>query len=157
VAAVLVTASACFAQQETASAPMAAGRVAVGATRWDAWHGDASDIGRAVQKALSPKQWQPRLPFFADVAADGGVKINGDSDAVMTREIAFAKTAGLDYWAFCAYDADSPMSLALKRYLASPRREDVRFCMIGDVNHWGPDQRESEAARFADLMALPNH
>ena len=131
--------------------------VAVGAIRWDAWHGDASEIGRAVQKSLSPKHWQWRLPFFAEVAPDGVVKIDSDSDAVMTREIAYAQAAGLDYWAFCAYGAEDPMSRALNRYLANPARDKVRFCMIGDASHWRPNNIEPEAARFADLMARPNY
>ncbi len=131
--------------------------VAVGAIRWDAWHGDASEIGRAVQKSLSPKQWQWRLPFFAEVAPDGAVKIDGDSDGVMSREIAYAQAAGLDYWAFCAYGEKSPMSRTLKRYLANPARDAVRFCMIGDATHWRPDNLESEAARFGDLMGQPNY
>lgn len=140
------------------AAEQAAARgVAVGAIRWDAWHGEASEIGRAVQKSLSPKHWQWRLPFFAEVAKDGIVTIAGDTDAVMTREIAYAQTAGLDYWAFCAYDAESPMSRALKRYLANPARDKVRFCMIGDASHWRPDNFEPEAARFTDLMARPNY
>jgi hypothetical protein len=131
--------------------------VAVGAIRWDAWHGDASEVGRAMQKSLSPKHWQGRLPFFAEVAKDGVVTIAGDTDAVMTREIAYAQTAGLDYWAFCAYGTNDPMSRTLKRYLANPARDKVRFCMIGDVSHWLPDSFAPEAARFADLMARPNY
>jgi hypothetical protein len=132
-------------------------RVAVGAIRWDAWHGDASEIGSAVQKSLSPQHWQWRLPFFAEVATDGKVSIAGDTDAVMTREIAYAETAGIDYWAFCAYGADSPMSRALKRYLANPTRSKVRFCMIGDASHWRPDSFTVEATRLAGLMAEPTH
>lgn len=131
--------------------------VAVGAIRWDAWHGDAGEIGRAVQKSLSPKHWQWRLPFFAEVTPEGVVTIAGDTDAVMTRELAYARVAGLDYWAFVAYGAEDPMSRALNRYLANPTRDKVRFCMIGDASHWRPDNFELEAARFAGLMARPNY
>ena len=131
--------------------------VAVGAIRWDAWHSDASEIGLAVQQSLSPKQWQWRLPFFAELSPEGTVTISGDSDAVMTREIAYAQAAGLDYWAFCAYGAESPMSRALKHYLANPARDKVRFCMIGDTSHWRLDSFAAEATRFADLMARPNY
>jgi hypothetical protein len=140
-----------------ASEPSAAGEIAVGAIRWDAWHGRASEIGRAMEKSLSPPHWQGRLPFFAQVSPEGSVTISDGSDTVMTREIAHAKSAGLDYWAFCAYGADSPMSLALHRYLAHPARDQVRFCLIGDASHWKPDSFESEAGRLADLMALPCH
>ena len=131
--------------------------VAVGAIRWDAWHGDASEVGRAVQKSLAPKRWQERLPFFAEVAKDGAVTIAGDTDAVMTREIAYAQAAGLEYWAFLAYDAESPMSRALKRYLANPACANMHFCMIVDAGHWRPGNFEAEAARCAELMARPNY
>ncbi len=140
-----------------ASERTAARGVAVGAIRWDAWHGEASEIGRAVQKSLSPKQWQARLPFFAELSSVGAVTIAGDTDAVMTREIAYAQAAGLDYWAFCAYGTEDQMSRALKRYLANPDSDKVRFCMIGDVSHWRPSTFEPEAARFVDLMARPNY
>lgn len=83
--------------------------------------------------------------------------IAGDSDAVMTREIAYAHEAGLDYWAFCTFDAESPMSRALTRYLANPNRDKVRFCMIVGANDWTPDNVEARAARIADLMARPSY
>ncbi|HEX9048829.1 MAG TPA: hypothetical protein VF988_17520 [Verrucomicrobiae bacterium] len=133
------------------------GRVAVGAIRWDAWYDGASDINRAVQQSLSPKPWQWRLPFFATVATNGAVAIAGDTDEVMAREIHYARTAGLDYWAFCAYDDGSSMSRALHRYLKHPARDQVHFCLIADVNHWPPEKCDSEASRFADLMKLPNY
>lgn len=85
------------------------------------------------------------------------MKIAGYSDAVIKREIAYAHEAGLDYWAFCAYEDESPMSRALKLYLASPARNKVRFCMIGDAGHWRPHNLESEAARFGELMKRPNY
>lgn len=129
----------------------------VGAIRWDAWHGNQSDVGSAVLKTLSPKQWQWRLPFFAKVAPDGTVSINGDTPEIMDREIRYAKAAGLDYWAFVAYDSESPMSLGLRRYLASPRRAEVRFCMISEAKQWRPENITAQAARFAELMALPNY
>ena len=151
-------ASLLFAVPSSPASERAATRgVAVGAIRWDAWHGAASEIGRAMQKSLSPKHWQWRLPFFAEVAPDGLVTIAGDSDEVMTREIAYAQAARLDYWAFVAYGPESPMSRALKRYLANPARDQVRFCMIGDASHWRPGNLKSEAERFADLMARPNY
>lgn len=131
--------------------------VAVGAIRWDAWHGELSDIGRAVQNSLAPKHWQWRLPFFAQLTPEGDVRIAGDSDEVMTREISCAQAAGVDYWAFCAYGEQSPMSLGLKRYLKNPDRKKVRFCMIGDASHWKPSTFTSEAERFGELMAQPNY
>jgi hypothetical protein len=129
----------------------------VGAIRWDAWHGEKSDVGRAVLKTLTPNQWQWRLPFFAKVASDGTVHINGDTSETMDREVTYAKAAGLDYWAFVAYDTSSPMSLGLHRYLASPRCNEIHFCMISEASRWTPQNVANQAGRFATLMALPNY
>lgn len=131
--------------------------VSIGAIRWDAWHGDASEVGRAVQRSLAPSRWQSRLPFFANVNANGTVAIDGDTDEIMAREIAYAKAAGIDYWAFLAYDPESAMSRALHRYLKNPERNAVHFCMIADVRQWQPERVAAEVARFAELAALPNY
>ena len=147
----LTAAASPAADQATAS------KVVVGAIRWDAWHGNESEIGRAVQKSLSPKHWQWRLPFFAEVSPEGKVTIAGDNDAVMTREIAYAQAAGLDYWAFCAYGAASPMTRALDRYLANPNQNKIRFCLIGDASHWKPDAFPAEAKRLSSLMTRTNY
>lgn len=140
-----------------AAEPVKSSRPAVGAIRWDAWHGDKSEVGRAVLKTLMPQRWQWRLPFFAKVTPDGRVSINGDTPEVMDREIRYAKAAGLDYWAFVAYAPEIPMSLGLRRYLASPRRNEVRFCMISEAKQWRPENVAAQAARFAELMTLPNY
>lgn len=131
--------------------------VSIGAIRWDAWHGDASEVGQAVQKSLAPSHWQWRLPFFAAVNPKGTVTIAGDTDAIMAREISYAKAAGIDYWAFVAYDPESAMSRALRRYLSNPERNKVHFCVIGDTAHWRTDREAADVARFAELMALPNY
>jgi hypothetical protein len=131
--------------------------VAIGAIRWDAWHGDASEVGQAVQRSLASPRWQWRLPFFATVNANGTVTIAGDTDDIMAREIAYAKAAGIDYWAFLAYDYESAMSRALHRYLKNPSRDAVHFCMIADVRQWRPERVAAEVARFAELMTLPNY
>ena len=36
-----------------ASEPSAAGEIAVGAIRWDAWHGRSSEMGRAMEKVIA--------------------------------------------------------------------------------------------------------
>jgi hypothetical protein len=47
------------------------------------------------------------------VLDDETVKIDDGRQAIMDREIAFAVSTGLDYWAFVAYEAASSMSAAL--------------------------------------------
>ena len=61
------------------------------------------------------------------------VRIDGDLQAVIDREIAAASHAGLDYWAFMGYAPDDPMTNALDLYLSSARRGQIGFCMIGSI------------------------
>lgn len=103
-------------------------RPIVGAIRWDAWTGGS--ITQQVERSLGPRRYHSRLPWFAEVADDSTVIIDGGRQEVMDREIDFAATAGLDYWAFLIYEDDSPMSTALKLYLKSQEREQIGFCLI---------------------------
>ncbi len=121
-----------------AFAAAAAGQapVTIGAIRWDAWHGDRGEPGKAVTRSLSPNKWHHRLPFFAKVHDDGSVDIDGTAPGVMEREIAYARQAGLDYWAFVAYAEGDSMSLGIEQYLKSPQRSQVRFCLVSEAARW---------------------
>jgi len=121
-------------------------RPRVGAIRWDAWHGDRGGPGRAVQRSLGPREWHARLPFYARVLGDDRVEIDGSRQEVTDREIEYARRGGLDHWAFLAYEPDDPMSLGLKRYLASPKRDRLRFCLATELGRWG-------SATFRDHVA----
>ena len=131
-------------------------RPAVGAIRWDGWQVDGS-VGRAVSKSLTPPQWRYRLPFYTKVREDGSPEMRGDTPEVMTAEIAAAKTARLDYWAFLAYDEADPMSRGLQLYLANPKRAEVNFCMISETARWQRSNAAALAERFAKLMAEPGY
>jgi hypothetical protein len=131
-------------------------RPVVGAIRWDGWQVDGG-VGRAVSKSLTPPQWRNRLPFFAKVREDGSPELRGDTPEVMTAEIAAAKTARLDYWAFLAYDEADPMSRGLQLYLENPRRADVNFCMISETARWQRSTAAALSERFAKLMAEPGY
>lgn len=111
----------------------------VGAIRWDAWHGDRGAPGRAVEKSLGPAHWHERLPFFARVTAPDRVEVRGDRQEVVDREIAYAAAGGLDYWAFCYYPTSPAMNYALDLYLASRRKEQVRFCLLLQSGHLAKD------------------
>ena len=125
----------------------------VGAIRWDAWHGEKSPVGQAVETSLGPEQWHYRLPFFANILSDWSVRIDGASQAVMDREIAYASQAGLDYWAFVTYDPDSAMSLSLRYYLSSQHKRDIRFCLITAPGNWvSSGGQRANPGRFVELM-----
>ncbi len=131
-------------------------RPVVGAIRWDGWLVEGS-VGRAVSKSLTPPHWSYRLPFFAKVREGGSPELRGDTAEVMTAEIAAARTARLDYWAFLAYDEADPMTRGLQLYLANPRRADVNFCVISETARWHRGNVAALAERFAGLMAEPGY
>ena len=124
-----------------------------GAIRWDAWHGDRSEVGKTVERSLGPKKWHGRLPFFARIVAPDQVRIDGASQAVVDREIRYARTALLDYWAFVLYEEGSPMNLGLQYYLSSTRKNGLRFCLILEQERWAAGRLE----RVAELMARPEY
>lgn len=105
------------------------GRPVVGAIRWDAWHGPASEVGLIVEKTLAPKHYHHRLPFFGRVTGDNTVEARGNTQAIMDQEIAYAHASGLDYWAFVIYPEEHALSDGLKFYLSSERKKDIRFCL----------------------------
>ncbi len=85
---------------------------------------------KEVERSLGPKKFHFRLPFFAEVKSDAEVAIDGDAQATMDREIAYAADAGLDYWAFVDYWEVQGLTIALRRYLGAAERRDLRFCFI---------------------------
>ena len=107
---------------------LAAERPTVGAIRWDAWSGGG--VTSQVEQTLSPEKHRFRLPWFAHLDASGRAHLDASAEGVMEQEIAYAKQAGLDYWAFLTYPEADAMSSALARYLRSPKRSDLGFCLI---------------------------
>jgi hypothetical protein len=146
----------CAAQQQSgaSTASHLEDRIVVGAIRWDAWHGDRSEVGKAVERSLSPKQWHGRLPFFAQILGDDHVRIDDASQSAMDQEIGYARMARLDYWAFLLYDGGNAMNLGLKYYLSSTRKNALRFCVIVELAQWKTaESAAKQFARVAELMA----
>jgi len=139
-------------------APTPPDRPIVGAIRWDAWHGPASEVGLTVEKTLAPAQWHYRLPFYARMTGENTVEIRGDSQEIMDREIVYALDAGLDYWAFVVYPDDHALSRGLHLYLTSPVRNRLRFCLIlqgGWESRGGLTAWPEKARRYVDLFREP--
>lgn len=102
---------------------------AVGAIRWDAWY-TGTVMGLTDEVALTPVQWHDRLPFYAVIPPNGTVRIRLDTQEQMDIEIAAAKAGGIDYWAFGYYGDNNPNANALKKYLASSHKNDVKYTLI---------------------------
>ena len=131
-------------------------RPVVGAIRWDAW-----TKGSEWEANLGPRQWRDRLPFYGREVGEDAVEIVGDTQEVMDQEIAYARAAGLDYWAYCFHLptdlTQEPESYAVRLHLASARKTDVHFCfvMMGQ-GWWGPKEEYGRAAeRLAEYFADP--
>ncbi|MFA6242346.1 MAG: hypothetical protein WC655_15535 [Candidatus Hydrogenedentales bacterium] len=104
-------------------------RPIVGAIRWDAWHGPASEVGLTVEKTLAPEHWHYRLPFYAKVIGERAVEVRANTQTIMDKEIDYASKAGIDYWAFVVYPEEHALSLGIKLYLSSQIRHQVNFCL----------------------------
>ncbi|NMJ43404.1 hypothetical protein GWK16_19300 [Roseomonas sp. JC162] len=136
----------------------AARQVLMGAIRWDAWQAPGSPTTKAVERSLSPAEYRRRLPFFADVDRNGSIRIDGSAQQVMDREIALARSAHLDFFAFVAYPRGSAMSRGLELFLSSQARDGMRFCMICELRNWGTAAQPAALIReHATLMRSPDH
>ncbi len=102
---------------------------AVGAIRWDAWY-SGSNLSKTEEIALSPEKWHYRLPFYAVIPKKGTVQIRLDTQAQMDFEIRAAKAGGLDYWAFGYYGDNDKNANALKKYLNSAHKADMRYALL---------------------------
>jgi hypothetical protein len=112
-----------------------------GAIRWDAWIGDfgsglvdAQSVGLQVERSLNPNKFHYRAPFYAKEISHDSIQIRGTTQAIMDQEIAYAKYAGIDYWAFCWYPPHSGLDTARQLYLASEHRNDVKWSVILGTN-----------------------
>lgn len=121
----------------------AAARPLLGALRWDAWYAPGTTVTSAVERSLSPERYRHRLPFFAALDEAGQPHLPAINQPLMDAEIAQARYAGLDYWAFVAYPADDPMSRPLNLFLSSAQRGPFRFCMFTGLDAWGSAKQPS--------------
>jgi hypothetical protein len=141
-------------------------RALLGPIRWDAWHtpwsrvkpGSPDGPVAAMVASLGPQRYHWRLPFFAQVVDDEHVRIDGYTQEIVDREIAFARAGGLDYFAFLLYAPDSPMSQGLALYLSSARKADLPFCAIASPPTFGGrDVFAQGVARVVKLMREPSY
>jgi hypothetical protein len=131
----------------------------IGAIRWDAWFGAKGVPGSAVERSLGPERWHDRLPACARVIDTNTVQIFCDGLDQLELESTQARLAGITYWAFVAYDPDSPMSIGLSNYLRSSKaRRNVNFALVSELVHWGGDTDYLPVIeRFAHLMTEPTY
>jgi hypothetical protein len=131
-------------------------KVIIGAIRWDAWHGQKDGVNDMMEKTLAPQRYHSRLPFFAKVIATDSVRIDGSSSEIMEKEIAYARYAGLDYWAFVLYGEHDNLSLGLQRYLKSKGKKEINFCAITEQSRF-TNADSSYVHYLIRLMTTPGY
>jgi|GEM_PF-908484 len=110
----------------------------VGTIRWDGNTGDTPTftqtngnyVGQQVERALGPNQYHFRLPFFGVETGTNTAQARELTQAVMDQDIAYAKSASIDYWAFVFYPDGSGMDLARNLYSSSTHKNDVNYCFV---------------------------
>lgn len=138
----------------------------IGAIRWDAWFGPSQfagsfHAGEAVETSLGPSTWRSRLPFFGTQVNSTTVTVRGNDQATVDAEIAYARQAGLHYWAFVAYQPpDHPtldhLTYGLKLYRASTAKQGLKYCLI--LSHFGPVASwAATAAQWVAMAAEPDY
>jgi hypothetical protein len=107
----------------------------IGAIRWDAWVGDlptgaGGHVGLEVERNLGLNQFHDRLPFYGVETGTDSVNVRQLTQAQMDADIAFAKRAGVNYWAFCYFPDGDGMSTARQLYVASAQRENLNYTYV---------------------------
>lgn len=141
-----------FAGFGAASAAPSCEKVAVGAIRWDAWHGDDTSIGKAVERSLGQEKWKDRWPTFQTNESDG-IEFNEARPEIVEEEMRLAQDAGIDYWAFMFYGRQSPMGRVLEQYLRSSA-QGPKFALVVQV---GRLLTAGAAEIASDMQSLTNH
>lgn len=109
----------------------------VGAIRWDAYFSTEdikSNVSRQVARALSPKKFHWRAPFFSKEEADGSLSFPPETQERFDTEAELAIAAGIDYFAYCWYRDNDPMSYARKRHAQSKYRDRIKMTAIVRVS-----------------------
>ncbi|MHB1485023.1 MAG: glycoside hydrolase family 71/99 protein [Saccharofermentanales bacterium] len=107
----------------------------IGCIRFDGYPSTTKDywgINKNENSYLASSEWHWRLPFFAVETSSDTVSIMEDDQAIMDREIDYAKEANIDYWAFCYWPVriKSGLEYALNRYQASTHKNGLNWCII---------------------------
>jgi hypothetical protein len=89
----------------------------------------------------------------ATIVRNEQLKIEGNSQKVVDREILYASAGSLDYWAFVYYPTNQTLNYGLNHYLKSPYKNKMKFALI--FTH--EIQEATYVQKFLDLIADPNY
>jgi hypothetical protein len=137
----------------SAEPPARTKRPLIGAIRWDGW-GNNCGIGKDTERVLGPAKYQHRAPFFVAAAGPDFIRFKPLSQEIMDTEIRYAIHAGIDYWAFDWYPPGNGMELARNQFLASKKRERLKWCVVLGTN---PFDMNRDASWLAAEFAKPGY
>jgi hypothetical protein len=106
----------------------------VGAIRWDPWYIQTASGPRVTMEyCLGPSKWHDRAPSCALFPTRETVSFaNCGTQARIDLEIALARAANLDYWAYVWYGYNDPMQTAWRLHQSSRlvERNGIDWCML---------------------------
>lgn len=129
-------------------------RPPVGAIRWDAWYAPGSQQTEAMSQTLGDPLFAGRIPSFGKRCSKDRACFPVISQSQIDHEIDLAVRAGLDFWAFVAYEKGHPIRGAFDRYLASSRHSRLKFSLICDAGRFLANR--SLVEEHISLLAHPS-
>jgi hypothetical protein len=103
----------------------------IGTIRWDAYYEtkEPQSPSSQVARALSPREYHNRAPFFSRVTSEGNIVFDAYTKETWEMEANYA----ID-WAYCWYRDDDPLSTARKYHVQSKKHDEIQMCGILGVN-----------------------
>ncbi len=132
-------------------------KLTFGAIRWDAYMETGlskSFVSDQVARSLSPKEFHHMAPFFTKVLDENKVAFPPETQEQFDKEARLAIDAGIDYFAYCWYADDNPMSYARKQHLSSKYKDDIKMSAMVGVNKLDEKSIKSLGEAFKETCYL---
>ncbi|MCC4234466.1 glycoside hydrolase family 99-like domain-containing protein [Sphingobium soli] len=125
-------------------------RIPVGAIRWDAWYTPGSPQTAAVSRSLGERRFKDRIPTFGSQCESDRICFPEDIQSEIKTEIDMAADAGLDFWAFVAYERGHPLRRAFEYYLSSNNSSRIKFSLICDAGRFQNKELRLDHAKLIE-------
>ncbi len=128
-----------------------------GAIRWDAYMETGlskSFVSDQVARSLSPKEFHKMAPFFTKVIDENSVAFPPETQEQFDKEALLAIDAGIDYFVYCWYADNNPMSYARKQHLTSKHKNEIKMAALVGVNKLDEASIKSLGETFKDECYL---
>ena len=140
--------------------------VVIGVINWDCSLPRDTFFGSFISKTLSPAEYRERVPYYADRLEDGTIAFHRRTLQEYEKEMQYAIDAGIHYFAYCWYGADSKkqterltdgpgslvddyvneLTFARKLHVQSSLKRQLKLCGILSVSHPYTDEELTELA-----------